>query len=172
VVQEVILAKCIYILCGDIQLSGRTYANFINYYRLIIVKYRLLYYQSGQSAVRLGDGGNAECIFGTGFQRILSRLRSQANADRSSTLQSLVEDFGDCRCSEKRDRIYGLLGLTTSLTNHSSPQNLPVDYSIPLEMLFFEVLKYCKPRERGRFSEHLMTVLELDKRYELHPEEA
>jgi hypothetical protein len=99
---------------------------------------------------------------GSSFCSIMSRRSGQEQPTSTSKLQDLIEEFGDCKCSDLRDRVFGLLGLLDKSSGLGETQTLPVDYPMPLEMLLFEVLKFCKASEPAVFSTRLMKVLELN----------
>jgi hypothetical protein len=104
---------------------------------------------------------------GARFRYIMSRWQGKEKSTSTSNLSGLIEDFGDCKCSDPRDRVYGLLALLKKSSDLGETQMLPVNYSMPLEMVFFEVLKFCKASDPATFNIRLMKVLELDKRYEI-----
>jgi Heterokaryon incompatibility protein (HET) len=175
IVQEVILAERLLIFCGNSTLVGTMYANFHPFSSIL---------ESGSRSTASTRMFNIAGVYvnpsqlGARFQGIISRWtdRKKSTNTSKSTLSQLIEQFGDNKCSDLRDRIYGLLGLLGQASDQSETQMPPVDYSMPLEMLHFEVLKFCKATEALRFdnasnirdfSIRLTNVLGLDRRYEI-----
>ena len=75
------------------------------------------------------------------------RRCGQEQPTSTSKLQDLIEEFGDCKCSDLQDRVFGLVGHLDKPNGLGEIQTLPIDYSMLLEMQFFEVLKFCKALE-------------------------
>lgn len=151
ILQEVLLAQNLSFWCGDIQLSGKTYTLF----NLLDPAFHLI--DLGPKRYNPAFAGST----GTSYQRLTERLRASDKSLANLTLQTLIEDFGDAMCSDLHDRVYGLMGMAQ--TPDESPPD--IDYSKPLEVLFFEVLRVCKPSKRQKFSDCLMKALGLDSSY-------
>jgi hypothetical protein len=151
VLQEVLLAQNLSFWGGDIQLSSKTYTLF----NLLDPTFHLI--DLGPRRYNPAIAGSA----GTSYQRLTERLRASNKSLARPTLQSLVEDFGDAMSSDVQNRVYGLMGMAQ--TPDESP--LEIDYSKPLEVLFFEVLRVCKPSERQKFFDCLVKALGLDSSY-------
>ncbi|KAK6383403.1 uncharacterized protein PV06_00859 [Exophiala oligosperma] len=67
------------------------------------------------------------------------RLTLRRTHHSHSTLSDLVAEFYDSRCAERRDKIYGILGIADDCDDTRGPQP---DYSKHIVEVYFEVYRY------------------------------
>ena len=116
ILQELVLARDIQILCGNVGNSWHDFRGKITDYLPLRTPDESL---SARRAL------------------ILCRDRY---ASRNLSLAQLLEEYGDSDCSEVCDRIYALLGIATDC--HAS-HTLPVDYAMSKVGLLVNVLAFC-----------------------------
>jgi hypothetical protein len=76
----------------------------------------------------------------------------------SLPLPTLLSIFQAALSTDVRDKVYGLLGLSTeSKTNIG----LQANYANGANLLFFEVMSFCKPEDNLRFAQLLLNSLDL-----------
>ena len=92
----------------------------------------------------------------------------QANPDKTPHrgLSKLIYTFGHMDCQDRHDRVYALLGMSTSseATDHSEP--LKVDYEEPLTSLLVRTLDVC--RRNGEVTD-LSAAVDLAIFLNIHP---
>lgn len=142
VIQETLLPPSVRMLCGDIWMPFEDLLEA---------------YGNGPPAVYLHSSDkvarwNLEAAEGhslLGFHDdIISAYRQP---QRSFSLYHCVTSFACHRCSDDRDRIYGLLGLVPQ------DQRLAVDYSKTLEQVFLDVMMALMTRGEWNFSAHYIS---------------
>ncbi|KIX02786.1 uncharacterized protein Z518_08728 [Rhinocladiella mackenziei CBS 650.93] len=82
------------------------------------------------------------------MQTIPFRLTSRRIAHTESTLEELLSEFYDSRCAERRDKIYGVLGIADDCGEDPATgvcRGPRPDYSKHIVEVYFEVFKYLRP---------------------------
>jgi hypothetical protein len=136
VVQEVAVAKAVSVLCGDAELTGAIFTIGLQM-ALTMLNLKRERPQPIAPVLRLMDKSNAS------FQV----LRKLADLDLSSAVPSfdilplgqLLEMFQNYEATDRRDRVYALLGLSSD--NHISPGMRP-DYQRSWSSLFKDVVAH------------------------------
>lgn len=150
IIQEVILARQLLIFCGDIALSGKTYATLGSL-------------RAHSDEFSTADTMNQGTLGGE-FTQVMERWVARSKHPNTETsLQDLIEEFGLRGSTDPRDRVYALLGLVTKRKHDHLTPHLPVDYSIPARELIIQVLNFCGPSRRMAFRQHLIRILEIDQ---------
>ncbi|KIV84843.1 hypothetical protein PV11_00597 [Exophiala sideris] len=83
------------------------------------------------------------------------RLTARRISHTESTLEELLAEFYDSKCAERRDKVYGMLGIADDCgENENGAFRGPrPDYSKNIVEVFFEVFRYLSPSEaRKRLS--------------------
>ncbi|KAJ9609998.1 hypothetical protein H2200_006328 [Cladophialophora chaetospira] len=153
ILQEFIQASNIEVLCGIASLDGKDLEDVVRTIRSII--------QPSASAVV--QGPPLPAFIHKFTQTIPFRLTSRRVSHTESTLEDLLAEFYDSRCTERRDKIYGILGIaddyrpdeqpSTKTVPPSYPGPLQPDYSKDILEVYFEVVRYLmqppQPRKRS-----------------------
>jgi hypothetical protein len=153
IIQEFVQASQIEILCGLASLDGKDFEDVVRMIRSITLP--------SASAVVQGPALPAPVLQFT--HTIPFRLMSRRISHTASTLEDLLAEFYDSRCTERRDKIYGILGIAdefkvsdepdadVSGTSYRGP--LQPDYSKHILEVYFEVVKYLlqpvQPRKKS-----------------------
>jgi hypothetical protein len=143
VVQEFLLARDILLLCGT---QGVSWSNFKEY--LDIVHFVLSFYMpmdSSESWEKYGISQSATALY---YQRLW--LKHASGLLSKTTLDSLIETFYNGRCTDPRDRVFALLGLT-NVSNGSSTVLL-ANYTITPTQVYYRTLNHVRHSERLRES--------------------
>lgn len=89
-------------------------------------------------------------------QTLPVRLTARRISHTESTLEELLAEFYDSRCAERRDKIYGMLGIADDCGEDEktgASRGPRPDYSKNIVEVFFEVFRYLRPSEvRARLS--------------------
>jgi Heterokaryon incompatibility protein (HET) len=141
VIQEVLLARCLIIHCGNSNTSWES---------LVATRDWLLNHWPVRMN-NLSDDPFEQTHFGA-----FDDLCEQRKSKQSTTLELCLFRFGDRKCTDIRDRVYGLLGVAN---DRSKVQELKVDYSIRREELFFQVMNMYPSRAPIHFCLCLLKVL-------------
>ncbi|KAL8795804.1 MAG: hypothetical protein Q9182_007478 [Xanthomendoza sp. 2 TL-2023] len=132
IMQEVILAQGIFVLCGNRVLSWAAIVDFAN---AISVVYAAVLLQHGQQ-VDGATNGFVSCSQ-------VENLRKRVPNGNVTFFTSLLETTRDREATDQRDRIYGLLGLITD-----DLRNLvKVDYTWPSSDCYLHFFKAFVTRE-------------------------
>jgi hypothetical protein len=141
VIQEVLLARYLTIHCGNSNTSWES---------LVATRDWLLNHWPVRMT-NLSDDPFEQTHFGA-----FDDLCEQRKSKQRTTLELCLFRFGDRRCTDIRDRIYGLLGVAN---DRRKVQELRVDYSICTEELFFQVMNLYPSRAPIHFCLCLLKVL-------------
>lgn len=141
VVQEVLLAQEVTIYCGN---------NSTSWKRLISARDWLVDHQPVRR-FNLSDDPFEQTHFGA-FDDLCEQRKSQ----RLIALELCIFRFGDRKCTDIRDRVFGLLGVASDM---GKIRELEVDYSIDVEELFFRVMCLYPSRAPLHFCLRLLDVL-------------
>ncbi|KAG4440934.1 hypothetical protein IFR05_003563 [Cadophora sp. M221] len=85
---------------------------------------------------------------------------------KSSTLQSILELSKDCVCEDRRDKVYGIMGLTTDIDE----LDLPVDYSQSLFQLYRRAIELVNGGKYRLCSEETVAFSRILQRSLLGPD--
>lgn len=110
IVQEIGLAKQLKVCLGYFSTSWAHFIDFMTFHDL-------------------GDAGPMK----------LNKQR-QTKESKGCKLLDLVEDYRHARCTDQRDKIYGLLGLATDA------RHFPIDYNKSLFDIWKDVMQFAKAR--------------------------
>ena len=141
IIQEFLQASCIQVLCGTASLDWSCFEDVVRMMRNVLTT-TVSQQQQQQQVVVPG--------FVTQFMQTLPvRLTTRRIFHTSSTLEELISEFYDSRCAERRDKIYGILGIaddcgervdaSSETVVHSGPKP---DYSKHILEVYFEVFDY------------------------------
>ncbi|KAK5062671.1 hypothetical protein LTR84_004744 [Exophiala bonariae] len=135
IIQEFLQASNIQVLCGTASLEWSCFEDVVRMMRKVSTA-------SQQQQFVLP-------MFTTQFMQTLPvRLTTRRIFHTSSTLEELISEFYDSRCAERRDKIYGILGIADDCgekvippdtITHSGPRP---DYSKHILEVYFEVFDY------------------------------
>lgn len=154
IIQEFVQASSVEVLCGTASLDWKDFEDVVRAVREITTA-------TASSSPRMP-------AFVPQFaQTIPFRLTSRRLSHTASTLEELLSEFYDSKCAERRDKIYGVLGIADDcglgggedvgddddsnhpekppgLVAHLGPQP---DYSKHIIEVYFEVFKYLHPSQ-------------------------
>jgi hypothetical protein len=142
IIQEVILARELVLLCGEHSVGWDIFWEECN--SLSIVD-RSVEYDSWRGS-----------LFDTTFNLLgqaRERRKEHAGIDGYATL---ISDFGSSQCTDVHDKVYGLLGLLPEYRDH-----LRVDYAIPIPVLYFRTLSLFEECRKVASAGHLRRSLGL-----------
>lgn len=135
IIQEFLQASNIQVLCGTASLEWSRFEDVVRMMRKTLTA-------SQQQQLELPT-------FATHFMQTLPvRLTTRRIFHTSSTLEELISEFYDSECAERRDKIYGILGIADDCGEkvispdtvvHSGPRP---DYSKHIFEVYFEVFDY------------------------------
>ena len=142
IIQEFIQASQVEVLCGAAKLDLQDFEDVVRTIRSLTT----------ETATSTGLPSFVQQF----IQTIPFRLTSRRIAHTASTLEDLLSEFYDSKCAERRDKIYGILGIADDCAGRgeptstdgeqpateSSPGLLQPDYSKPILEIYFEVVKY------------------------------
>lgn len=136
VVQEFVLGRNLELWSGSTKMSGQSFTEMV----------------VSQKATERYSYGNGILGYTTAEGLVLYRdlyhLYSSQTSSRKLPSMQLFESFGDSKCADIRDRVYGLLGLVSPQELEQYP--IPIDYSqSPFEL--FEQLWERHLRQIGDF---------------------
>lgn len=140
IIQEVILARELRLLCGEHSVDWSDFWEECNSHSH--VDWSVDYASWRRS------------LFDTTFNRLAQareRRKEYAGADGYA---SLIRDFGSSQCSDVHDKVYGLLGLLPEYRDH-----LRVDYTIPIPVLYFRTLSLFEEAHKIAYAGHLRRSL-------------
>ncbi|KAI9164093.1 Heterokaryon incompatibility protein [Paramyrothecium foliicola] len=80
---------------------------------------------------------NPEWMALEGKSTVIQKLREERYTS-AQRLENLIETFREAQCTEKRDKIYGFLGMV----NDGSDMEIDVDYSIPFHRLYANLIRF------------------------------
>ncbi|KAH6663102.1 heterokaryon incompatibility protein-domain-containing protein [Halenospora varia] len=89
---------------------------------------------------------------------LLSEL-PDSHTRKESTLEELLETFGEAACGDIRDRAYALSGLAKDCT---PGHPFPINYAEDKCVLFFRTIIFCQPKDPFKFASHLLHILGID----------
>ena len=147
------MASQVEVLCGIASLEGKDLEDVVRTIRAII--------QPSASAVI--QGPPLPPFVHRFTHTIPFRLTSRRISHTESTLDELLSEFYDSKCTERRDKIYGILGIADDCRVEEQPSAdtarpsyrgpLQPDYSKDILEVYFEVVKYLmqprQPRKRS-----------------------
>lgn len=85
-------------------------------------------------------------------------MKSLQESGTSLTLRQLLLRHGDSQCQDRKDLVYGILGLASDCQNGE----IPINYAISMNELFDRVVALyanCKDSAMERFVFHLRNIL-------------
>ncbi|KAL2072697.1 hypothetical protein VTL71DRAFT_12040 [Oculimacula yallundae] len=145
VIQEVVLAKNIHVICGKYNFSW----NFL--VSVILLYFEQAFREAGvddetlQSSLRgrhtvISVAMISQPIY---FQKMLTNIDMRSATRRlSATLPALIETLQYNLASDSRDRIFAPLALATHLCEPGLPVQLQPRYDEPIEMIFLSASRY------------------------------
>ena len=137
IVQEVLLAKDVTVVCGDRLLSWDS----------LEVLDDVVFPQDSQPNV-------------PGL-RHYQDIRLSKKAAGLLSLEELIIRHADRRCHYKHDRVYSLLGISDDYQTNERKFLLKPNYGISLDALFFQVMDSCASKCPIGFCSHLASLLGL-----------
>ncbi|KAJ0426764.1 heterokaryon incompatibility protein-domain-containing protein [Aspergillus carlsbadensis] len=151
IIQELLLARDVIIFCGSRSMSWSTFE------RLPTKDH------AGGEISYVGQRMGSDSPDGRHFRRLLKELaeRKQARKDETNDLLELVRRFSDSRCSDVRDRVYGLLGCSTACGEDGRGVQVVADYSTTTEVLFIRLLSTTPRRLDIRAAHAIFEILQL-----------
>lgn len=142
IIQEFVQASNLEVLCGTASLDWKDF-------EVVVQTVREISAAASSIPAGLAAPGPGPPAFLQKFkQTIPFRLTSRRIGHTASTLEELLSEFYDSKCAERRDKIYGILGIAedcgddpdTGLFRGPRP-----DYSKHILEVFFEVFDYLRP---------------------------
>lgn len=141
VIQELVLASCIEIHCGQLILPWESLAA------IVAAKASIIPEMSVSGATRI-------CR-----QRFTARLLVDPNEAHSISLKSLMETHVEAQCADVRDKVYGLHSLAPDCCRRA----VPVDYSCSAYELYGRIVAHEMARHKIRRSKHAESSYRLHK---------
>ncbi|KAJ9616572.1 hypothetical protein H2200_000291 [Cladophialophora chaetospira] len=151
ILQELILAKDVQVLCGQ---KSASWQDFV----ALVVRHPFNATAAVNPYMLLYDGHLAQ----TFRRKRLLQLCAERESGRSLTLVELLARYGDSECRELHDKVYALLGIATDC---QVTQFVRVDYRLSLSELLFDVFSVYKGGNLGPLS--YMVALQLGLRDQL-----
>jgi len=153
IIQEVLLAREVYVHCGN---QALCWADTIQMARNLLKASHLPGHRHLQA-------------FG---ESTLMHLHSMRKSRRPRGLPDLLKDYANAGCQDIRDRVFSLIGLVTdrndplfsegSSTDVSVNRKNIIDYNLPLQSLFIRLVGMYPALPAKSFALHLWKAFELD----------
>lgn len=179
--QEILLANKLIFWCADNIFEGDLIEAMLEHsediHNLSVYTGWSIFSQDYQSSQREIDENNRAQKLSTPAEKVLRELRTgrpaylfqdirsrripgqtKSRPARTSSLEELIKEYGHCKCSNVRDRVYGFLGLAN---DNVTKGDFVVKYSQNTIGLFFDTLAYCRPQKPLEFARQLHEMLEL-----------
>ena len=149
IIQEFVQASHLEVLCGMASLNWKDFEDVVRILRSII-----------QTSTTMTQPTPLPPFLQQFTQTIPFRLTSRRIGHTASSLEDLLSEFYDSRCAERRDKVYGILGIAddcrgpdddsddTANTSYRGP--LQPDYSKHILEVYFEVFKYLMQSSTAR----------------------
>ncbi|KAJ9603999.1 hypothetical protein H2200_011521 [Cladophialophora chaetospira] len=147
ILQEVSLAKHIQFLVGNTALDCNDLSWVCRALPVVA------------TAVDGADGERVRDELSSNIGRVLHVLDRKSEG-KSATLQGILMTTEKTDCADVRDRVFGVLGFAKDCND---VEGLQADYSWDVPRLFYEVITFCKPKERTIFTRRLSYLLEISK---------
>ena len=160
IIQELILAKEIYLLCGN---SWACWAYFQKEFRIISTQATR---QRRNVATRETRRTRSEFQDLKGL--VPGRLALHREYYEAYSLEELLDMYSDSASRDVHDKVFGLIGIANDC--HDGRGDDLIDYSGSVEDLFFKVMDFCRPRKPARFGRQLARTLSLGHRDPLGPD--
>ncbi|KIY00785.1 uncharacterized protein Z520_03450 [Fonsecaea multimorphosa CBS 102226] len=154
IIQEFVRASKVQVLCGTASLDWIDFEDIVRAVRSIISS------PSSTTAPSLTCSPAMPAFVQQFTQTIPFRLTSRRASHTASTLEDLLLEFYDSKCAERRDKVYGILGIADDCGE--DPEGPPgsyrgpqPDYSKHILEVHFEVFSYlmqpslATPRSRS-----------------------
>ncbi|OAP60164.1 hypothetical protein AYL99_05166 [Fonsecaea erecta] len=139
IIQEFVKASRVQVLCGTASLDWVDFEDIVRTVRSITL-------QSTVTASSLTSSPPMPAFVQQFAQTIPFRLTSRRISHTASTLEDLLLEFYDSKCAERRDKVYGILGIADdcgedpdAAGSYRGPQP---DYSKHILEVYFEVFRY------------------------------
>ncbi|KEF59073.1 uncharacterized protein A1O9_03916 [Exophiala aquamarina CBS 119918] len=147
IIQEFLQASQVQVLCGTASLEWACFEDVVRKMRKILTAAS---HEQHQQQPKQQKQQAALPSFVTQFMQTLPvRLTIRRIFHTSSTLEELISEFYDSRCAERRDKIYGILGIADDCGERvEPPENAVVrigpkpDYSQHIMDVYFGVFDY------------------------------
>ena len=151
IIQEFVEAGKLEVLCGLASLNWEDFEEVVRMIRAII-----------QESTIMASQPPLPGFVKPFTQTIPFRLTSRRIGHTASTLEDLLSEFYDSRCAERRDKIYGILGIAEDCRGPDDDSDdtpdtsfrgaLQPDYSKHILEVYFEVFKYLMQSTQRRKS--------------------
>lgn len=147
IIQEFLQASQVQVLCGTASLEWVCFEDVVRTLRNVLTA---VSHEQQQPQPPKQQPQPGLPSFVTQFMQTLPvRLTIRRIFHTSSTLEELVSEFYDSRCAERRDKIYGILGIADDCGERVEPPDNTVvhigpkpDYSKHIMDVYFEVFDY------------------------------
>lgn len=140
IIQEFLQATYVEVVCGTARLDWKDFEHVV---RTIRELHPSLVGSHG------GLGSGSLPLFLRQFVQTLPfRLTSRRISHTESTLEELLSEFYDSKCAERRDKVYGILGIADDCGEDPVGGGLlgpQPDYSKHIVQVYFEVFEYLRP---------------------------
>ncbi|KAL8821404.1 MAG: hypothetical protein Q9223_000553 [Gallowayella weberi] len=133
ILQEVILAKGIFVLCGNRVLPWSTIVDFAGHANSVV--YAAVLLQHGQKT-DIATNGFLSCS-------LVENLRKRGPISNTTDFTNLLDETRGREATDQRDRIYGLLGLITDNLRNL----IKVDYTWQTSDCYLHICKALITRE-------------------------
>jgi hypothetical protein len=142
IIQEFLQAAVVEVLCGTAHLNWKSFEDVVRSVRELV---------AGTSS-SITTPGSSSAVVWPAFvhlftQTIPFRLTSRRISHTESTLEELLAEFYDSKCAERRDKVYGILGIADDCGEEfeGGPSRGPQpDYSKHIVEVYFEVFNYLR----------------------------
>ena len=154
IIQEFLQASHVQVLCGTASLEWVCFEDVVRTMRNVLTATSQEQQQQLQLQLHQPTRQHQQQAVLPGFvtqfmQTLPVRLTIRRIFHTSSTLEELISEFYDSRCAERRDKIYGILGIADDCGERVEPPDNTVvyigpkpDYSKHIMDVYFEVFDY------------------------------
>ncbi|KAK5458508.1 hypothetical protein LTS15_004590 [Exophiala xenobiotica] len=143
IIQEFLRAREVEVVVGTASLEWTLFEDVV---RLVREKER----ERG----RRGGSEDVPAWMGEFMHTLPVRLTGRRISHEQSTLEELLAEFYDSKCAERRDKIYGVLGIADDCGEDETGQvrGPRPDYAKNIVDVYFEVCKHLCQKGKGRLS--------------------
>jgi hypothetical protein len=155
IIQEILLAQDIIVHCGSLVLPWRVLEMLARTFLRLVPEVDREHRQDPGIFKVFGDDKKKMLS-----QRFMHIVNLRLNRKSSIPLVILLDVFGEAKCRDVHDKIYGFMGLAEEF---KKGETIKVDYTQSIEVLFFEVLKFCDPTQHLVFAKRLYDILSFEQ---------
>jgi hypothetical protein len=144
IIQEFLRARQVEVVVGTASLEWTLFEDVV----------RLVREREKEKGIK-GEPEDVPAWMGEFMHTLPVRLTGRRISHEQSTLEELLAEFYDSKCAERRDKIYGILGIADDCGEDETTGKVigpRPDYAKNIVEVYFEVCKYLQYKGKGKLS--------------------